>query len=154
MLRLAGKASRHSGRVSSNVRHHTTTYRVSFTVLGDSTMARRLHFLEFARALETGSMPDELLPQYLELDAERAVPRLVFRRDALLDVPPQEYDVDDAVYRAQRVRQGSSEEHERKCSPLPPASLYLLKVTLGSTCLMYSDLRRLRIGSTDTDNSA
>src|SRR5262245_45875885 len=62
-------------------------------------MARKLSHSEFSKALATRKMPMEQLAEYVEFDATRAVPRLVFRADALIDVPPTDYDVDEAIYR-------------------------------------------------------
>lgn len=84
-------------------------------------MAKRLAFAEFERALSLGTFSVELLPQYLEFDDKRAVPRLVLRRDALFDIPPEDYDVDEAVYRflrrkeAERAQAEAFELAPKKC---------------------------------------
>lgn len=66
-------------------------------------MAKKLSHSEFSRALLTRSMPLDQLPEYVTFDPTSAVPRLIFRADALLDVPPADYNVDEAIYRYLRV---------------------------------------------------
>jgi hypothetical protein len=66
-------------------------------------MAKKLYFFEFSRALVARSMPLDQLPEYVTFDPTSAVPKLIFRADALLDVPPTGYDVDEAIYRYLRV---------------------------------------------------
>jgi hypothetical protein len=73
-------------------------------------MARRLTFEEFDRTLRNGSMPLGSLADYVEFDPGSAVPQLRFRADALLDSPPADYDVDQAVYDTIRAREDAREE--------------------------------------------
>jgi lysophospholipase L1-like esterase len=61
-------------------------------------MDRKLSFSEFQAHLK---LHDEALPaleDYVEFDPDSAVPRLVFKADALLDSPPPGFDLDEAVY--------------------------------------------------------
>lgn len=61
-------------------------------------MAKRLSYSDFEKKLAKGAMPLEQLGEYVMFDPTTAVPRLVFRNDALLDMPSREYDVDEAIY--------------------------------------------------------
>ena len=61
-------------------------------------MARRLSFTEFREALEQRLLPPEILGDYVEFDSDSPILRLIFRSDALLDNPPEDYDVDSAIY--------------------------------------------------------
>ncbi|WP_449302240.1 SGNH/GDSL hydrolase family protein [Pseudoxanthomonas mexicana] len=72
-------------------------------------MSRRLSFAEFDLAIKSGTMPIELLPDYLELDKSCPVPILKFRSDALTTDPPASYDVDKEVYDYTRRLQEAEE---------------------------------------------
>jgi hypothetical protein len=61
-------------------------------------MDRKLSFAEFQSRL---TLREEVMPtleDYVEFDPNSAVPRLIFKADALLDSPPPGFDLDDAVY--------------------------------------------------------
>lgn len=73
-------------------------------------MGRRLSFDEFSKAMNERRMPMAALEQYLEFDNESPVPKLVFRPDALIDTPDPGYDVDEAVYRLQRLLEEEANE--------------------------------------------
>lgn len=66
-------------------------------------MAKRLLFNEFKAAIEQRTLPLEKLPDYVDLDPNSPIPKLVFRADALLDQPPPDYDVDGEVYQLLRA---------------------------------------------------
>ena len=68
-------------------------------------MARRITHAQFSQALASGTMSAELLADYVTLDASTGIPTVRFRADALLDIPPHGYDVDDAVYLYLRAQQ-------------------------------------------------
>lgn len=61
-------------------------------------MSKRLTFEQFRNAVELHSLSAEELAGYVEFDPESAVPRLVFKADALLDDADQNYNVDRAIY--------------------------------------------------------
>ncbi|MCY4070736.1 MAG: SGNH/GDSL hydrolase family protein [Chloroflexi bacterium] len=61
-------------------------------------MSKRLTFEQFRNAIELRSLSAEELAGYVEFDPESAVPRLVFKADALLDDAGQDYNVDHAIY--------------------------------------------------------
>ena len=60
-------------------------------------MSKRAKFQVFEKALNGGARPDSLA-DYVELDAASPIPRLKFRNDALLNAPPEDYDVDHAFF--------------------------------------------------------
>ena len=62
-------------------------------------MAKRLTFSEFKDALANRLFPLEVLSDYLEFDPDSPIPKLVFRHDALLDIPDPEYNVDMELYK-------------------------------------------------------
>lgn len=66
-------------------------------------MAKRLTFEEFKTSIDQRVMPLEKLPEYVQLDPNLPLPKLVFRADALVDLPPPEYDVDAEIYQMLRV---------------------------------------------------
>lgn len=69
-------------------------------------MARRISFFDFNRALSTGGMPVERLADYVKFDDDSPIPSLIFKSDALLDAPPEHYDIDDEIHRFLRVKKG------------------------------------------------
>ena len=73
-------------------------------------MSKRVTFAEFNELLKNRQMSAELLVNYVNFDEQSAIPRLVFRSDALVDRPPDDYDVDDAIYRYERELRRQSYE--------------------------------------------
>ncbi len=67
-------------------------------------MARRISFEEFDRALVTGEIPFDKLADYLCLDEDAPVPRLIFRPGVLTNGVPAHYDVDERIYQYVRSR--------------------------------------------------
>src|SRR5262245_35566148 len=66
-------------------------------------MARRMTFAEFKRRLETRRLSIEYLEGYLEIDPTASRMRVRFRPGTLEDLPPNDYDVDHALYLYQRA---------------------------------------------------
>lgn len=64
-------------------------------------MARRMKFAEFRRRLESRRLSNEDLEDYLEIDPTAPRIRVRFRPGTLEDLPPDDYDVDNALYRFQ-----------------------------------------------------
>jgi hypothetical protein len=65
-------------------------------------MAARVTLEEFDRLLREQLIPPETIGDFVEFDEDSAVPRLVFRPDAIIgDIPP-DYDVDEKVYQYER----------------------------------------------------
>jgi hypothetical protein len=77
-------------------------------------MATRLTFIEFDSKLKHGTLTDAEYERYLEPDPTVNVPRLRFKADALADLPPPGYDVDEEVYLAQRAAEGRERAKEKK----------------------------------------
>ena len=75
-------------------------------------MANRITFEEFQARLEAHELTQEMYGEYLEFDPNSAIPKIRFKPDSLLDSPPQDYDIDDAIYRAQRELAEREEEIE------------------------------------------
>ena len=73
-------------------------------------MAKRLTFKEFENLLLLPLASSEVVSEYIELDERSAVPHLVFRSDALTDLPPEDYDLDERIYQYERAQ--SRREHE------------------------------------------
>jgi hypothetical protein len=67
-------------------------------------MATRLSFQEFKHLLDHRQLTEELLSEYICFDDQQAIPRLVFRTDALTDSPADDYDVDREIYLLDRER--------------------------------------------------
>ncbi|MDU9048176.1 MAG: SGNH/GDSL hydrolase family protein [Candidatus Electrothrix sp. Rat3] len=65
-------------------------------------MAERITFSEFKKALDSRTITVDSLKEYVEFDDESPVPKLIFRKDALIDSPPEQYDVDEEIYRLLR----------------------------------------------------
>ena len=65
-------------------------------------MATRVTLEQFDRLLEEQLIPPDMLGEFVEFDEESAVPRLVFRADAIIGDVPRDYDVDEMVYRYER----------------------------------------------------
>ena len=76
-------------------------------------MAKRLSFAEFRDGIEKHLIPLDLLGDYVEFDPDSPVPRLIFRSDALFDNPPEDYDVDSAIYQLLQELEEECDTHFR-----------------------------------------
>jgi hypothetical protein len=65
-------------------------------------MATRVTLEQFDRLLKEQLIPPDMLGEFVELDEESGVPKLVFRADAIIGGVPRDYDVDEMVYRYER----------------------------------------------------
>jgi hypothetical protein len=65
-------------------------------------MATRVTLEQFDRLLKEQLIPPDMLGEFVEFDEESAVPRLMFRADAIIGDVPRDYDVDEVVYRYER----------------------------------------------------
>jgi len=66
-------------------------------------VARRMTFAEFQRRLESRRLSSEEIEDYLEIDPTAPRIRVRFRPGTLMDLPPDDYDVDHALYLYQRA---------------------------------------------------
>lgn len=73
-------------------------------------MARRMKFAEFQRRLESRRLSSEDLEDYLEIDPTAPRIRVRFRPGTLDDLPPDDYEVDHALYLYQRARDRAREK--------------------------------------------
>lgn len=73
-------------------------------------MARRMKFAEFRRRLESRRLSSEDIEDYLEIDPTAPRIRVRFRPGTLEDLPPDDYDVDHALYLYQRARDRAREK--------------------------------------------
>jgi len=73
-------------------------------------METRLTFNETLKRLSGKFVsPDDLSP-YFELDTESPLPKIKFRRDALLDIPPSDFDIDKHIQTL--IQEIDEEEYE------------------------------------------
>ncbi|MGH7797394.1 MAG: SGNH/GDSL hydrolase family protein [Candidatus Binatia bacterium] len=73
-------------------------------------MARRMKFAEFKRRLQSRRLSSEDIEDYLEIDPTAPQIRVRFRPGTLEDLPPEDYDVDHALYLYQRARDRAREK--------------------------------------------
>lgn len=61
-------------------------------------MSRKLSFKEFNDAIVNRTLSVDIIEDYVQLDSESPIPKLIFKPDALTDDYPEYYDVDNEIY--------------------------------------------------------
>lgn len=61
-------------------------------------MSKKISFKEFKGAIDSRFLSAEKIGDYVQLDPDSPIPKLIFKADSLTDDAPSDYDVDEEIY--------------------------------------------------------